>query len=296
MVALAMAGPVSGQIKESDLCHDRAPRTAVYKDVDGATLRVHLFEPIDPAVTRPRPAIVYFFGGGWVAGDPSQFFPQCAYWASRGLVAVSAEYRTRSSHGASPYDAAMDARSAVRWIRGNAAELRIDPRRIAVGGGSSGGHLAAAAALLDGFDDPADDPAVSCRPDALVLLNPVLDAGPDQTVHGLVKERWREFSPIHSVVAGAPPTVVFHGTRDRMIPPAVVKRFAARMTEVGARCELYLYDGKGHGFSNPNQGDGLGFGDVLRMTDQFLRSLGFVTGSPTLDGRRDPARTRWDDG
>ena len=237
--------------------------------------------------------MVYFFGGGWADGGPAQFFPQCAYLASRGVVAMSAEYRTRKAHGTTPFEAVKDGRSAIRWVRSNAAELGIDPARIAAAGGSSGGHLAAAAAFLTAFDDDGDDLKISCRPDALVLFNPVIDTGPGESGHELVEPRWREFSPAHNIRQGAPPTIVFHGTRDRMVRLVAVQRYGERMAEVGARFELHVYEDKGHGFCNPNQGDGLAFGDVIRMTDRFLGSLGFVDGEPTLDGVPDPARTRW---
>lgn len=292
-VVHAAPAQFAAPIAESDLCHDRAPRTVVYKTVGDVELLLHVFEPLDHRAGDRRAAIVFFFGGGWFVGEPEQFFPHCAYLASRGMVAMSAEYRLRDVHGATPFDSVADARSAMRWVRGHAAELGVDSGRIAAGGGSAGGHLAAAAAHLRAFDDPTDDVGVSCRPDALVLFNPVIDNGPGEYGHERVEDRWREFSPAHNIRKGAPPTVVFQGTTDRIVGPAVAVRYAERMAEVGSRHELWLYEGKGHGFFRPDQGDGLAFGDAIREMDRFLRSLAFVRGEPTLAGKRDPARRRW---
>src|SRR5581483_11774750 len=121
-----------------------------------------------------RPAIVFFFGGGWTNGKITQFEPQAKYLASRGMVAARADYRVKSRHGVSPRECVEDARSAVRWLRQNATRLGIDPDRIVAAGGSAGGHLAACTALSDGVDAADDDRTVSAKPSALVLYNPVL--------------------------------------------------------------------------------------------------------------------------
>src|SRR6185503_3489625 len=94
--------------------------------------------------------------------------------AARGMVAVTADYRVGSRHQAKIVDCIRDAKSAVRYLRANAARLGIDPGRIAAGGGSAGGHLAAATGVIAALDEPAGNPAISSRPDALVLFNPAL--------------------------------------------------------------------------------------------------------------------------
>ena len=109
------------------------------------TLNLHVFTPPGHQPSHQRPAIVFFFGGGWVDGSASHFHPQCEYLASRGMVAISAEYRVKNLHGTTPQECVKDGKSAIRYVRQNAAALGIDPNRIAAGGGSAGGHVAAAA-------------------------------------------------------------------------------------------------------------------------------------------------------
>jgi acetyl esterase len=246
-------------------------RVIPYKGVGDAQLTLHVFNPPGHRVEDARPAIVFFFGGGWNRGGPEQFHRQSAHLASRGMVAICADYRTRDRHGTSPDACVRDGKSALRWVRAHAAELGIDPNRIAAGGGSAGGHVAAATAMLEGFNEPGEDTATSSRPDALVLFNPVIDNGPVGYGHDRVKDYWRDFSPLHNIRAGAPATLLLLGTEDRLVPVATAEDFSARMLEAGVRCELVLYEGQPHGFFNRAK-----FNETLAEMDRFLVSLGFL--------------------
>ncbi|MFP4191844.1 MAG: alpha/beta hydrolase, partial [Candidatus Hydrogenedentota bacterium] len=183
-----------------------------YKTVDETELKLHVFNPEGHKQSDQRPAIVFFFGGGWNSGSPSQFYPHCQYLASRGMVAMSAEYRVKSRNNTTPRECVMDGKSAVRWIRQHAKELGLDPNRIAAGGGSAGGHVAAAIGVIKEFEEDGEDLSISSEPDALVLFNPVFDNGPNGYGYSRVKAYWKEFSPMHNIDATAPPTIVFLGT------------------------------------------------------------------------------------
>jgi len=153
-------------------------RTETYKTIGDVKLDMTIQLPDGWKPEDKRPAIVFFFGGGWSSGSPTQFENQARYLASRGLVAMAADYRVKSRQGVKAVSCVADAKSAIRWVRANAVRLGIDPHRVAAGGGSAGGHLAAAVAVLPGLDDPADDKSVSCVPDVLVLFNPALVLAP----------------------------------------------------------------------------------------------------------------------
>ena len=88
-----------------------------YKKVGNVELQLHIFNPEGHKASDRKPAIVFFFGGGWSGGTPSQFYPQCDYLAKRGMVAISAEYRVKSRNGTSPLECVKDGNSAVRWVR-----------------------------------------------------------------------------------------------------------------------------------------------------------------------------------
>jgi len=248
-----------------------------YLTIGDVTLQIHRFNPCSSATTRSgHPAILFFHGGGWKSGSPSQFFPHCQYFAQRGLVAFSAEYRLIEKHGTTPFDALSDCRSAVRWVRANAERLGIDPMRLVLGGGSAGGHLAACCALSRAIDHPQDDFTISATPDALMLFNPVLDNGPEGFGHELVKDHWKAFSPLHNVRSGAPPAILFLGDQDQLIPVETCRDFQKRMDQAGSRCELWVYEGQPHGFFNYKNGDNPYYASTLQEADRFLISLGYL--------------------
>jgi len=256
----------------------RSPDTVIpFKKIGDVVLKQHVYNPPGHKPTDARPAIVFFFGGGWNKGGAGHFSRQAAYFASRGMIAICPEYRVKTVHGTPPSTCVADGKSAMRWVRAHARELGIDPKRIAAGGGSAGGHVAAAAALSKGFDEPGEDTTVSCRPDALVLFNPVFDNGPGGYGHDRVKEYWKDFSPRHNITAAAPPTIVFLGTRDRLIPVGTARAYQIEMRLAGARCDLHLYEGMGHGFFNNAR-----FAETVIEADRFLASLGYLTGEPTM--------------
>ncbi|NBC66173.1 MAG: alpha/beta hydrolase fold domain-containing protein [Bacteroidetes bacterium] len=256
-----------------------------YKTFGETELKLHIFTPEDYKTSDKRPAIVFFFGGGWRGGSPSQFYPHSRYLASRGMVAISAEYRVESRHNTTPRECVMDSKSAIRWIRQHAGELGVDPERVAAGGGSAGGHVAAATATTDGFEEEGEDLSIPSRPDALVLFNPVFDNGPEGYGHSRVKSYWKEFSPMHNIDNTAPPTIVFLGTEDTLIPVSTARKYKSLMEENGRRCDLHLYKGQPHGFFNYDRREY--YNKTVIEMDRFLSSLGYLNGEPTLQNEQD---------
>ncbi len=261
-------------------------KTIVYKKttsekIESVELKLHIFNPDDHRSSDARPAIVFFFGGGWNGGSPSQFYPHCEYFASRGMVAMAAEYRVAGRHGTSPKECVKDGKSVIRWIRRHADELGVDPQKLAAGGGSAGGHVAAATATTKGFEESDEDKGISSKPNAQVLFNPVFDNGPDGWGHKRVKEYWKEFSPMHNIDKDAPPTVIFLGTKDKLIPVKTAERYKELMTKNKSRCDLHLYDGQLHGFFN-YRGDMKFYKKTVIEADRFLASLGYLKGEPTI--------------
>jgi acetyl esterase/lipase len=255
-------------------------KVETYRKIGETELKVWIFNPATKA-DKPLPCAVFFFGGGWSSGTPTQFEPQSRHLASRGMIAIVADYRVKSRQNALPADCVSDAKACVRWVRANAPRLGVDPTRIAVGGGSAGGHLAAAVATVPGLDSAKDDKAVSCRPDALVLYNPGTVMAPFPGLElkgfgaGLNKAKFgcepTEISPIHHVKKGLPPTIIFHGKADTTVPYATVEKFTEVMKAAGNRCELVGFDGQPHGFFNKAK-----YPETLEATDAFLVSLGYL--------------------
>ncbi len=235
----------------------------LYKTTPQTELYFYLLRP-DDKIDKPLPAIVYFYGGGWVEGDVTAQIPTAAWFRDHGIIAITVDYRVETRHQTSPVEAVEDAKSAVRYVREHAEELGIDPERIIVGGGSAGGHLAVCT-LLKGGDAPDEDQAISTYPNALVLHNPVL--GSDYGLEFF--EAHPEFSPILHIHGGWPPTILSNGTHDQLTSHAHAMEFTQRMKDVGNVCELITVQGADHScdwpVSNPNF-----LPTLQRMTDFLI--------------------------
>ncbi|PTX61745.1 acetyl esterase/lipase [Kordia periserrulae] len=249
-----------------------------YKKIDTISLKLHIYKPFNFNPNTTYKCIVFFHGGGWSSGNHKAFKKHAQYLASRGLIAISADYRIHNKHKTTPFDALEDAKSAIRFVRKHSKSLHIDPKMIAAGGGSAGGHLAAACGTIEGLEGQNEDLSISSKPNALVLYNPVYDNSKNGFGYRRMQGRHLEISPLHNISKGAPPTIVFFGTEDKTTPVASSKAYEKRMKEVGSRCDLFLYEGQEHTFFN----NGRYFVETLRETDAFLESLGYLQGKPTV--------------
>ncbi len=253
----------------------------LYKQVDSTSLYLYIDYPPDFDDSNSYPAIVFFFGGGWLGGTPEHFAHHASYFSQRGMVCFRADYRVESRQGTTPFEALKDAKSAMRFVRAHANEFAVDPDRIVGSGGSAGGHLAAATAVIDGFNEDGEDTSISCVPNVLLLFNPVIDNGPGGYGYDRVGETYRSFSPLHNLMKDAPPTVIFLGTEDELIPVETVQYYKTVMEKVGSRCELFLYEGEGHGFFNYSHFDN--YQNTVIEANRFLISLGYLTESPEIN-------------
>ncbi len=246
--------------------------SVLYKKTEQKDLHLSVIKPGGWKASDKRPAIVWFHGGSWTGGSPKQFDAQAQHFAKLGFVCVLPQYRLIEKIPGPPVFPCRDAKSAMRWTRSHAAELGINPERIAAAGGSAGGHLAAFTALVDGTDDPGDDLKISPKPAALLLFNPVLDNGKGEWGSQRVGEKTAEYSPAHNVTKDAPPAIVFLGTSDKLIPVSTLERFQKNMKDAGIRCDLHLYEGKPHGFFNeePERTD------TMEKSEAFLRDLDWL--------------------
>lgn len=258
------------------------PFDLTYKVIDRVNLKMTLRYPPSFKKTKKYPAIIFFFGGGWNGGTTKQFEPHAEYFASRGMITVLADYRVKSRHQTTPYESVADAKSAIRFLRKHAKVLNVNESKIVGSGGSAGGHLAAACGLCPGLDEADEDLSISSKANALVLFNPVYDNGPDGFQNERMGVRWREISPAHNIKNGAPPTIVFLGTQDKLIPVETAENYKKKMEAVGSRCDLHLYEGEGHGFFNKSKKEGEYYRKTVHEADLFLISLKYLKGKPQI--------------
>ena len=248
----------------------------IYRKVGDAELKMVINYPTGHKKGDRMPAIVFFYGGGWFTASSTQFSGQANRLKNEGMITILADYRVKNIHNTTPFDALDDAKHAVSFLREHAADLGINENMLAAGGGSAGGHLAAATDLTG--NGKAEGSAFSCRPNALVLFNPVFNNGPGNYGYDRIGSRYMEFSPFHNIKKGAAPAIIFLGTKDEYIPVSVAEDYKKAMDNVGSRCDLYLYEGQEHGFFNRPPY----FDETLEKATVFLRSLGYL---PPLKNR-----------
>lgn len=271
------------------LLHGSPPVELNYKHIANGDLKLFCFQPANDGIKGLRPAVLWIHGGGWTGGSCQSFFPLARYTAVRGARSFVVEYRLAQTNGSVKVsDCVADCKSAMRYLRLHAAELGIDPHRIAVIGESAGGHLAACVCVLDGFDDATDDLNTSARPDALVLYNP-LTRFEQSRFEPLFFDRpdktnlMRELSPLMQVRANMPPTICIHGLADTVVLPDDSRQFAAAMHAAGNRCDLVLLPDMPHAFLIPDyKCSEQTVVDSLLIADKFLTSVGWFSGSPNL--------------
>lgn len=247
--------------------------TIAYRHVLGVDLGMHVFRGTGRSV---RPVIVFFYGGGFIGGRIEQFHPQCERLADRGMISICAEYRVKERHGTDPFTCLADAQYALHYVRTRADELGIDRARVVAAGGSAGGHLAASLAVLD----PVDPRYHDFRPNALLLFNPLLDVSavaPDRLASWGLEGRAPEFSPLHNLRHSLPPTLIFHGTEDDVVPLASIETFVERARARGLECRLVPFEGEGHGFFNHGVNDNRAFAATMEESERFLEAHGFLS-------------------
>ncbi|HUI02617.1 MAG TPA: alpha/beta hydrolase [Acidimicrobiales bacterium] len=250
-------------------------------------ISVRVYEPRSRGASAV-PGVVFFHGGAFVLGDLYTEEQRCLrYAADAGCVVVSADYRLAPEH---PYPAAVDdCYAALAWTAAHAAELGVDPGRLAVAGSSAGGALAAAVALM------ARD--VGGPPLAFQLLNyPVLDdrmttpsmqafdATPlwtnqstaDMWDHYLGPAPRPDVSPYAAParaadVRGLPPSYVLTAELDPLRDEGI--DYARRLMEAGVSTELHTVPGACHGFDIVAAGATLGRGALDEQVRALARGL-----------------------
>jgi acetyl esterase/lipase len=190
--------------------------------------------------------VVLVHGGGWDSRDRSDMAGVAEKLAARGYVVANIGYRLAPAH---LHPAQLeDTRAAIRWLRANAARLRVNPERVGGWGYSAGGHLVALAATLDGPPEsrlqaivaggtPSDLPHYPISPIITRFIGaPFAQAG----------DAWLAASPVTHVDAGDPPVFQYHGTWDRLVYVDDAHTFKAALDRAGVPNELYLVRGGGH--------------------------------------------------
>jgi len=231
-----------------------------YSRAEGMSLRLDASVPEGSGLF---PAAIVVHGGGWVRGDKKiDVAPLFKPLSDAGVAWFSINYRL----AADPLHfgvAINDVEAAVRFVKDNAREYRVDPDRIVLIGESAGGQLAGMAALNNAPGTSVKAVVALYAPTDLVALVKTSDLIPSSIrdtlqgtpFEGLLLARLAQLSPISKVRPGMPPFLMIHGTADILVPFEQSRTMCIKMQSVGAICDLFRVPGGGHGLrrweSNP---------------------------------------------
>jgi acetyl esterase/lipase len=241
-------------------------RDLMYATVDGTQLRLDIYRPVGP----DTPVVVYAHGGGWTRGDrgtdgPTRLAPLAGY----GVTVVSVEYRL-APQAVFPQQL-HDLKGAVRWLRTNGSRMALPTQRIGIWGASAGAYLGSLLALSEG--DGAMEGAVGGNLEQSSAVQAVVhwfgqvdleaSAARSQLEAKLLPfrfeadllgiddpaelaERARGLSLLSRVSPQAPPFLIAHGDRDRIVPPTEGLALHQALGRAGARSRFELLARAGH--------------------------------------------------
>jgi len=238
----------------------RIKQDIVYSSIGNRKLKADIIYPAgDNPGTKPIPAIVMIFGGGWKSGNKSQNLPIGRQLAAKGYVALTIEYRLS---GEAKYPAAVqDVKTAIRWLRANAKRFNIDTTKIVTLGMSAGGQLAALAGTTNGdkhYEGVGGNTSYSSNVQAIVNIDGLLAFHHPESAEGKSAAEfldgsyeenpgnWEEASALHHTDKNTPPILFinsslprFHAGRDDMI---------RKLDSLGIYHEMHTFPDSPHPF------------------------------------------------
>lgn len=202
-----------------------------------------------PDGASKRAAILFFHGGGWRGGAREMMRPLAREMAARGYVGLPISYRLL---GAAPFPAQLeDVVAAVQWTRAQAETLGIDPARIILWGSSAGAHLSLLAAGAEATRAPVAG-VVAVHPPVAFHVGAQTErhttAATSLLGAAATEAEARAASPLHHVSAAFPPTLLLHGSYDRMVNHAASEEMFTALRAAKAPADLHLFHGHNHGF------------------------------------------------
>ena len=229
----------------------------LYKIAGNDSLKLDICYPKN--IKGPSPLLVFIYGEAWKHGNKDKYLGYLIKFAKKGYVTASVWYRTSRK---ATYPAAVeDAKCAVEWLAANAVRYHIDTDNIALIGGSTGGYLALMIAYTQGadkFNGNCSTNKTNYNIKAVVDLYAPVDLTDKQVIEKTDAEQfigkpysaaprlYEKASPLNYITGNAPPTLIFHGTIDDIVPIEQSETLESKLKEAGVPVEYHSMKGWPH--------------------------------------------------
>jgi len=227
----------------------------VYRKVQDRSLKLDIYHTKE--LKEERPVLIFIHGGAWKKGDKVDYRRYLVDYAKKGYVTVTVQY---SLSKIAKFPAAVsDIKCAIEWIKNNSEKYFIDPNKIALIGGSAGGHLS----MMVGYSDYASyneciDSNGTNKVQAIVNLYGPADltteyARSQSSVEYFLGKKYKEdndifnaASPVSYLTKDDPPTLIFQGTLDELVPYTQADSLISKLDRVGIPAEYHKLEGWPH--------------------------------------------------
>jgi acetyl esterase len=242
-----------------------APRVESVRELQApgpaGPIALRSYRPLGTPEDAVLPVLVYYHGGGWVIGDLETHDVLCRQLCNlSGVAVIAVDYRLAPEHR---FPAAVDdALAAAHWVRANAASLKVDAERLAVGGDSAGGNLSAVVALIardagdlpirfqlliyPGTDQRCGWPSHTDNGQGYMLTSDTLDYFYGHYLPQGQGLDWRISPLLHPDHTNLPPALVLTAGYDPLRDEDF--QYAKKLSEAGNRATLVNFERQIHGF------------------------------------------------
>jgi len=240
--------PIPNDIKEY--------KNIIYKTIDSTNLKLDIYYSNN--ISKLNPLLIFIHGGAWKKGDKHDYLRYLVDFVKEGYVTATIQYRfsDKVKFPAQLYDV----NAAIIWLKKNAEKYHIDKNKVALIGGSAGGHLAMMAAYSSDSEEfnNVDDSIYSSNVQAIVDIYGPYDlttkyAREQSSVVNLIGKKYRdapklfmEASPKTYITKDDPPTLIFQGTIDELVPVSQSDSLANHLERIGVKVEYHRLDGWPH--------------------------------------------------